>query len=80
MVGSDLYRRISACQKASREELVPPVTEDQAIRMFNAYESAGASSTARASFIRAGFIYMRGADSGHTLALDEAKVRGAAEF
>jgi hypothetical protein len=57
-----------------------PVTEDHGIRIFKACGSAGASSTTLASLIHAGFIYVRGADGGYTLALDEAKVRRAAEF
>jgi hypothetical protein len=57
-----------------------PVTEKQATQMFKACESAGASSTVRASFIDAGFISVRGADGGYTHALDEAQVRRTAEF
>jgi hypothetical protein len=48
--------------------------------MFKACESAGASSTVPASFIHPAFIYVRGSNGGHTLALDEPKVQGAAEF
>jgi hypothetical protein len=48
--------------------------------MFKACEFAGASSAVRASLIHAGFIYVSSADGDYTLALDEAKARGAAEF
>jgi hypothetical protein len=57
-----------------------PVTEDHAMRMFRACESAGASSTGRRSFICAGFDYARSGDGGYTGAFDEAKVRGLAGF
>jgi hypothetical protein len=56
------------------------VTEDHAVRVFKACEFSKASSSVRASFIHAGFIYVRGTDGGHTIALDEAKVREAAEL
>jgi transposase len=57
-----------------------PVMEDHAMRMFRACESAGASSTVRGGFIRAGFIYTRNADGGYVLGFDEAKIRNAPEF
>jgi hypothetical protein len=34
----------------------------------------------QAVFIYVGYIYVRGADGDYTTALDEAKIRGAAEF
>jgi hypothetical protein len=57
-----------------------PVTEGHGIRMFEACDSAGASSTAPASVIHPAFIYVRGSNGGYTLASDEPKVQGAAEF
>jgi hypothetical protein len=57
-----------------------PVTEDHAMRMFEARESARASPMVRTSFIHVGVIEVRGADSGYILTLDEAKVQEAAEF
>jgi hypothetical protein len=56
------------------------VTEDQAVRMFKACKSAGTTSTVRTLVLHPEFIYVRGADGGYTLALNEAKVRGATEF
>jgi transposase len=57
-----------------------PMMADHAMRMFRACESAGASSTVRGSFIRAGFIYVRRADGTYSLGFDEGKIRAAPEF
>jgi hypothetical protein len=79
-LGLDFFGVFQGVKKHLAKNPSLPVTEDHTIRMFKACESAGASSTVRISFTHAGFIYVRGAHGGYTLSLDEAKVRGVAEF
>jgi hypothetical protein len=57
------YRR-----RISKDPSIPGM-EDHARRMFKALELAGASSTVRASFIRAKFLYQKALDRRYTLAL-----------
>jgi hypothetical protein len=54
--------------------------QDHARHMFRAFETAAASSTVRACFLHAGFIYERDDDSMYTLEFDEAEARSSPEF
>jgi hypothetical protein len=57
-----------------------PVMEDHTMRMFKALELAGASSTVRASFIQAEFLYQKAPDGRYTLGFDERKLRESSAF
>jgi hypothetical protein len=57
-----------------------PVMEDHAMRMFRACEAAGASTTVRGCFTRAGFVYHKSPEGGYVLSFDEDRVRDSAEF
>jgi transposase len=57
-----------------------PVPADHVLRMFKALELAGASSTVRASFSRAGFVYDKAPDGTYILGFDERRIRESSEF
>jgi hypothetical protein len=66
-------------KRLSRNTSVP-VMEDHAMRMFRACEAAGASTTVRSCFSRAGFTYQKVPEGGYILGFDESRIRGSAEF
>jgi hypothetical protein len=55
-----------------------PIIADHAMPMFTACEAAGASSTVRACFTRAGFVYPKVSDGGCILGFDKEWIRDSA--
>jgi hypothetical protein len=67
------------CKSRLSKDASIPVMEDHAMRMFRACEIAGASTTVRESFARAGFTYHKHPDDGHVFGFDERKIRDSGE-
>jgi hypothetical protein len=57
-----------------------PVTEGHARPVFSACGTAGASTTVRGSFARAGFTYDKNPDGADVMGFNEQKIRDSAEF
>jgi hypothetical protein len=72
-----VFKSIKKCLAKGRSI---PVMADHAMRMFNACEAAGASSTVRICFARAGFVYHKVSDGSYILGFDEGMIRDLAEF
>jgi hypothetical protein len=54
--------------------------QDHAMRVFRAFETAATNLTARASFLRAGFLHRKNKNGSYVLEFDEAHVRGSPGF